>query len=155
MLANLDYSLLERMNTDVDPNGTRQAAGKAFERALSRGQAARLWSRLLRKSNTLPELTSQPVFTRRRASRIVTVPVNQIKGSQGRSADFDAAFNPLHEHNRERWISVATAVMTNVPLSPVDLVQVGEVYYVQDGHHRISVFKALKQEVIEAHIVNA
>jgi hypothetical protein len=80
------------------------------------------------------------------------VPIRQIQGSEGRSKDFDAAFRPLRAHNRSRWLSVATAMQRNVILPPVALIQVGDVYYVRDGHHRISVAKALGQEAIDAEV---
>jgi hypothetical protein len=35
----------------------------------------------------------------------------------------------------------------------VELIQIGEVYFVQDGHHRISVARALGQRTIEAQVV--
>jgi hypothetical protein len=36
------------------------------------------------------------------------------------------------------------------PLPPVELIQVGSVYFVRDGHHRISVARAMGQQEIEA-----
>lgn len=80
------------------------------------------------------------------------VSLSAIRGSEGRSTDFDADFNPLQEHTRERWISVASAMQTGVALPPVKLVQVGAVYYVRDGHHRISVAKQRGQTEIEAEV---
>ena len=38
------------------------------------------------------------------------------------------------------------------PLPPVDLVQVRDLYLVQDGHHRISVARALGHSAIEARV---
>jgi uncharacterized ParB-like nuclease family protein len=81
------------------------------------------------------------------------VPIHQIKGSLGRSNDFDANFNPLHERTRSRWISVASAVRQRIPLPPVELLQVGDSFFVRDGHHRISVARAFGQEDIEARVV--
>jgi hypothetical protein len=80
------------------------------------------------------------------------VPIAQIVGSQGRCGDFDRDFNPLHDHNRERWLRIAAARRRATLLPPVDLVQVGGLYFVQDGHHRISVARALGQTDIEARV---
>ncbi len=113
-----------------------------------------LVAKLLKRNNRLQTLASQANTTTHSTSRIVTVPLHQIKGSLDRSEDFDASFNPLHERSRSRWVSILTAVRSNIPLPPVDLVRVGDTYYVQDGHHRISVAHALDQQAIEAHIVN-
>jgi hypothetical protein len=80
------------------------------------------------------------------------VPIAQIVGSEGRCGDFDRDFNPLHDHPRERWLRIAAARRRGAPLPPVDLVQVGDLYFVQDGHHRISVARALGQPDIEARV---
>jgi hypothetical protein len=79
-----------------------------------------------------------------------SVPIRQIRGSESRPGDFDRDFNPLHDVNRARWLSVARARRRGRALPPVALVQVGDVYFVRDGHHRISVAQALGQTVVEA-----
>ena len=96
-----------------------------------------------------------PVRSARRPAGTVVVPLDKIVGSEGRSEDFDRAFNPLKKHNRERWISVAAARWTGAVLPAVELVQAGEEYYVRDGHHRISVAKVMGQLEIDARIMNS
>jgi len=81
-----------------------------------------------------------------------TVPIAQIQGSEGRSNDFDRDFHPLQDHCKERWLRLAMAREQGKVLPPVVLVQVGEVYFVRDGHHRISVARALGQLDIEAEV---
>jgi hypothetical protein len=49
-------------------------------------------------------------------------------------------------------VGVATAFFSPVSLPPVELVQVGDIYFVRDGHHRISVLRALKQDFLEAKV---
>jgi hypothetical protein len=80
------------------------------------------------------------------------VPIRQIRGSEGRRDDFDASFRPLNSHARDRWLSVATAWQKGVALPPVDLIQVGDLYFVRDGHHRISVARAWGAESIDAEV---
>jgi hypothetical protein len=82
-----------------------------------------------------------------------TVPIRYIRGSECRSADFDSAFRPLHQRNRQRWLSVAAASLQGIALPPVTLIQVGDIYFVRDGHHRISVARALGEEYIEAEVI--
>lgn len=79
-----------------------------------------------------------------------TVALEKIRGSEGRAQDFDADFNPLSEATRERWLSIFRAWRQDKPLPPVELVEVNGVYYVRDGHHRISVAHAVGQAYIEA-----
>ncbi len=85
-------------------------------------------------------------------SGLQTVPVRRIVGSEGRTADFDARFRPLHQRFRDRWVSVAAARLRGLRLPPVELIAIGAHYYVRDGHHRISVALALGEEFIEANV---
>jgi ParB-like chromosome segregation protein Spo0J len=80
------------------------------------------------------------------------VPIQAICASEGRSHDFDRWFNPIRKHNKQRWMDIASACVTGRSLPAVDLIQVGDRYIVRDGHHRISVAKALGAEHIDASI---
>ena len=79
-----------------------------------------------------------------------TVPIDRIRGSEGRCADFDSRFRPIKTHNRERWLGIAVARQEGVILPLVELVQVGDIYFVRDGNHRISVARAWGQQEIDA-----
>ena len=83
---------------------------------------------------------------------IQTVPISQIRGSESRCNDFDANFYPLRQHSSIRWQSIASAYERTIPLPPVELIRIGEVYFVRDGHHRISVAAALGQQYIDAEV---
>lgn len=80
------------------------------------------------------------------------VPVNEIIGSAstGRCTDFDADFRPINPHNEARWVAVAATRYRERRLPPVNLIQVGNAYFVEDGHHRISVAGAMGEQAIEA-----
>ncbi len=80
------------------------------------------------------------------------MPINRIKGSEGRSGDFDRDFNPMHDRMIDRWVSVALAQSNGVALPAVELIQLGEDYFVRDGHHRISVARAFGEEYIDAKV---
>lgn len=81
-----------------------------------------------------------------------TVAINRIRGSENRTHDFDGDFFPIQEQTRGRWLSVARARLNGVTLPAVELLQVGGIYYVRDGHHRISVAKSLGESYIEAEV---
>jgi hypothetical protein len=83
----------------------------------------------------------------------LTVCIDQIRGSESRVADFDRDFNPLQDRTRARWIGIAQARWQGKALPPVALVRVGDLYFVRDGHHRISVARALGQKRIEARVI--
>lgn len=77
------------------------------------------------------------------------VPLDTIVGTVGRYREFDRAFLPREEHIRERWKTIYEATQTH-GLPPVDLYKVGDVYFVRDGHHRVSVLKELGATFVEA-----
>ncbi len=83
---------------------------------------------------------------------IRTVEVARIVGSVNRYRDFDRAFLPTHNRIADRWQHVDRAFYEEVSLPPVVLYKVGDVYFVVDGHHRVSVARQQGQEFIEAEV---
>jgi len=144
------------VNSHADPKvQARREAQQLYERARLRSHLRRLWSVLLRRSNHLLSLTEIGITCGAHNSHyagLQTVSIRRIRGSEGRSGDFDSAFYPLKDHNRSRWTGVAAAWQLGVALPPVELIRVGEVFFVRDGHHRISVARALGQEEIDAEV---
>ena len=129
----------------------RQQANKQFWRAYLQGQLGRLWSRLTGRSNQLEALAGHR-NTNSRYAGLQTVMLAQIRGSEGRTGDFDAWFRPRQRHEQSRWVGVAAAMQSGVVMPPVQLVQVGDHYFVRDGHHRISVAYALGQAEVDAQV---
>ncbi len=154
MTISLEYSQLTNLVNSLGETNKRIDAVRSFNQAYNRGRAGHLVASVFHRDNHLRTLTAQPGSSPHPTSRTVTIPIRQIKGSLGRCEDFDTDFHPLQERSRSRWISILTAMRSNVSLPPVELVQVGSDYYVRDGHHRISVARSLDQEAIEARIVN-
>ncbi len=154
MTISLEYSQITNLVTSLGETNQRIDAVRSFNQAYNRGRLAHFVANVFHRNNHLRTLTAQPGSSPHPTSRIVTIPIRQIKGSLDRSADFDTEFHPLHERSRSRWVSILTAIRSNVSLPPVELVQVGNEYYVRDGHHRISVARSLDQQAIEARIVN-
>ncbi len=83
---------------------------------------------------------------------IKTVQVDKIVGSLNRYHQFDRAFLPLDEKTSNRWQSVDRAFYQEIDLPPVVLYKVGDVYFVVDGHHRVSVAREQGQLYIEADV---
>jgi hypothetical protein len=128
-------------------------AAQLFERACGLSWCRRLRAILSRKARRLLDLSAIEAACPILGSRFAgsrTVPITLIKGSEGRSDDFDGQFHPRQAHSRQRWINIAAARLDDVALPPVDLIQVGGVYFVRDGHHRISVARALGEQSIDA-----
>jgi hypothetical protein len=80
------------------------------------------------------------------------VPLDAIVGTVDRAADFDRGFRPTTTRLRSRWERIAAAQRRGEPLPPVSLFLVGELYFVRDGHHRVSVAKSLGRPDIDAYV---
>jgi len=83
---------------------------------------------------------------------VQTVRVDQIAGSLNRYHEFDRVFLPASDKLAERWQSVNRAFYQEISLPPVVLYKVGQVYFVVDGHHRVSVAREQGQIYIEAEV---
>ncbi|HUK13970.1 MAG TPA: hypothetical protein VLW17_11775 [Thermoanaerobaculaceae bacterium] len=78
------------------------------------------------------------------------VPLDRVVGTLGREREFNRAFLPREESLRERWERMRGLAEGPAGFAPVELYKVGGVYFVVDGHHRVSVARALGQGTIEA-----
>lgn len=131
-------------------------ANKEFNRAMRIGVWRQIFSWFTKRCNELQRFDRDRLTQIMRGQRYLglkTVPLDQIVGSEGRFRDFDRAFFPRKKHTIERWLSLAKARYQSVALPPVDLVKVGDSYFVMDGNHRISVARAWGQQFIEAEVV--
>lgn len=81
------------------------------------------------------------------------VPIEKIIGSEGRYKDFSKAFLPQKDHLRYRWESIDRAHLTDFILPPISLFKIGDVYFVRDGNHRVSVAKMQGSFAIDAEVV--
>jgi hypothetical protein len=81
-----------------------------------------------------------------------TVPLDKIIGSVNRYRDFDRLFLPTQSHTEDRWLRINRAWYEEVNLPPVMLYKVGEVYFVVDGNHRVSVARDRGQKYIDAEV---
>ncbi len=81
------------------------------------------------------------------------VPIDKIVGSEGRYKDFTSAFLPKREFIRGRWESVDRAHISDVILPPIKLYEIGGVYFVRDGNHRVSVARMQGTEMIDAEVI--
>ncbi|GDY30062.1 hypothetical protein [Gandjariella thermophila] len=80
------------------------------------------------------------------------MPLANVVGTVNRPHDFDADFRLLNGCLRDRWEGLARAVEDGLEPPPVDLVQLGELYFVADGHHRVSVLRARGRAVVTARV---
>jgi hypothetical protein len=81
-----------------------------------------------------------------------TVELSRIVGSAGKHDWFDEGFMPLRALSRERWKRIDRAFRLGQELPPVILYKLGDVYFVKDGHHRVSVARFHGAEWIDAEV---
>jgi hypothetical protein len=85
---------------------------------------------------------------------ITAIPIKKIVGSLGRYRDFNREFLPRRMRKDAKYLSVLMAIRSGVELPPIQVYQVGDKYFVIDGHHRVSVAKfEEKKEFIDADII--
>ena len=129
-----------------------------FLRARRRAIIARLATRLRLEPDDveviLPyeEVIEALGFVSERRLGLEVVPISAIVGTVDRERDFDRHFRPTSARVRARWEQIATAMRRGEPLPPVDLIKIGEIYFVRDGHHRVSVACALGHADIDAYV---
>jgi len=83
-----------------------------------------------------------------------TVAINLIVGSEGRYRDFNKYFLPKAEHLRSRWERVDVAHLKDIILPPIQLYEIGGVYFVRDGNHRVSVARMQGSIEIDAEVTS-
>lgn len=107
-----------------------------------------------RSSDLLPfDEVKERFHLRRVVDRgIQEVPLSRIAGTLGREQAFNRAFLPREESLRERWDEVHALAEGQRGFPPVELYRVGDVDFVVDGHHRVSVARALGVSTIEARV---
>jgi ParB-like nuclease domain len=132
---------------------SRLEADRAFTTAYRARRRAAFAARLSRLGRTVCGLPVYDEFqNRRRGPRgVVEIPLDAIAGTTepNRAAQFDQQFRPTAQ-TRCRWLRVFMAFHSGASLPPISVVQVGERYAIRDGHHRVSVAKALGVPTIPA-----
>ena len=139
-----------------DPQFMNGAARSQFEDARRREWFAALTDALHHAPHDL--LAFEDVRLRlqihaQRSLGLQTIPLDHIVGSEGRYTDFDRHFLPKTDNTRDRWMNINKAAMQFIELPPIDVYKVGEIYFVRDGNHRVSVARRAGQSFIDANII--
>jgi hypothetical protein len=81
-----------------------------------------------------------------------TIPLESIVGTVDRAREFDRAFRPTSGKTRTRWERIAEATRKGKAMPPIDVYRIGELHFVRDGHHRVSVARELGWDAIDAYV---
>lgn len=87
---------------------------------------------------------------RRLGLQVITL--DSIVGSVDRQREFDRRFRPTSGQVRERWQRLALAQRRGESIPPIEVYRVGDMHFVVDGHHRVSVAHALRLKTIDAYV---
>lgn len=133
----------------------RIEAVQQFEDVRSRAQFCRIGMRLLKLPLNL--LPFAPIYDRLSATNgiplgIQEISVAQIVGSLGRARDYDRHFRPLQDGQRDRWVNSWILHKTK-GWDPITVRQIGNLYFVEDGHHRTSVAHTSRLTAITADVI--
>jgi hypothetical protein len=81
-----------------------------------------------------------------------SIPLATIVGTLDARRDFDHRFRPTSNRVRERWERLALAQRRGEWIPPISVYRVNGLHYVEDGHHRVSIARAARQDMIDAYI---
>ncbi|MFN2254230.1 MAG: universal stress protein, partial [Candidatus Promineifilaceae bacterium] len=137
-------------------------SARSFDRALQDFRRARQEAALRQLLNRFSGRSDQLLAYRDVSSKLnITdtverglqeIPLKAIVGSVGRAADFTRDFLPKRDSNAERWAQVKAAVLDMRGWPPIEVYQIGDVYFVKDGNHRVSVARQLGNKTITAYV---
>ena len=140
--------------SEIDPLNY-EVALQDFKRARKQAAVQHLLAQLTGKSDELLayDYVSQQLRSTGTIDRgLQEIPLNAIVGSVGRYDDFTRDFLPKKDSIQERWAHVKAAILSMTGMAPISVYQVGEVFFVRDGNHRVSVARQLGTPTISAHV---
>jgi hypothetical protein len=142
----------------MDTGFPDQDAHTDFSRARRRRRLSDLAARLRREPDDvnviLPFDEVVQALGKRGERRLglQTIELDSIVGTVDRTREFDRSFRPTSRRVRRRWEGIAKAMRRGQAMPPIDVYRVGELHFVEDGHHRVSVGRQLGLDVIEAKV---
>ena len=142
----------------ADTGFPRADAENDFQRARRRQTLARLAHWLRRRPDDvnliLPfdEVVAALGMRGERRLGLQTIRLDTIVGTLDSGRDFDRRFRPTSGRVRERWERLALAQRRGEPIPPIDVYRIGDLHFVQDGHHRVSIAMAAGATTIDAYV---
>jgi hypothetical protein len=140
----------------MNPQWVARASWANFQEARRKALLAALRDLLHGHPNEMLSLADVRARLNVRGQRYLghhAVPIDHIIGSEGRYSDFDRHFLPRSNKLGERWSSIDRARLRSIELPPVDLYKIGDIFFVRDGNHRVSVGRQQGVAYIDANIV--
>jgi hypothetical protein len=136
------------LNEQVDADFTRARRRARLRAVVARIRREHTSNRLLSFDDVRRELAANNRL--HRGTKIVEA--DQIVGSVGRWRDFDRSFLPARSNVGQRWKRIDRAFQKGEDMPPVELYEIGDAYFVVDGHHRVSVARYHDVPTVEASV---
>jgi hypothetical protein len=137
------------LNEQVDADFTRARRRARLRAVVARIRREHVSNKLLSFDDIRREFAANNRL--QRGTRVVEM--DQIVGSVGRWRDFDRSFLPARTSVGHRWKRIDRAFQRGEDLPPVELYEIGDDYFVVDGHHRVSVARYHDVPTLEATVV--
>ena len=132
-----------------------QLAIEDFRRARRKASLEKIMAFITGKSADLlsyEEVRKKLKLTKTSGYSIKEIPLDAIIGSVGHYTDFTRNFLPKQDRDEQQWAAVEMMAKSGEGLPPIEVFQIGEVYFVLDGNHNVSVARQLGATHIEAHV---
>ena len=147
--------MIARIKSDMPYTINYSKAVNDFHEARSKAELQSLINRIKGESNEL--LSYEAVRLALKAvegnqKKLREIPLDAIVGSVGKYSDFTRDFLPRRDTDKDRWASVMEKAISMEGLPPIEVYQIGDTYFVQDGNHRVSVAKQLNASNIQAYV---
>lgn len=141
------------MNVSVPLVNVRSYLSDQFSRLRMHALRDSLGARLIGKSTRLAVFPEQAPHKspNRRFIGMAEIPIQQIIGTLNRQSDFDRKFRPLKSYLRDRWVNVYLSLEKD-GWPAIVVHKVGDNYYVEDGHHRVSIARLIGLTSIAANV---
>ncbi len=139
-----EHDVLDQVQADFDKARTQEVVSNIFS-IMSTGD------------NDLLSLNDVRTLMRTNSliyKGVMPIKLSNIVGSEGRYRDFNRHFLPKYTHLRERWQNIDLAHHTQKALPPIQVYEIGGLYFVRDGNHRVSVAKIQGVEFIDAEVTS-
>lgn len=148
------------MNQPEDRNqvvgNLTQLSRQDFSRAYRKGYMRAILNWVRNRNNELlpfDEVMRNTPIRGQHYIGIRQIETEKIIGSVSRYLDFDRAFLPRQTHTRSRWESIDRAFFQDVILPPIEVYKLGNMYFVKDGNHRVSVARERGQSYMDAYVI--
>src|SRR4051794_1130853 len=141
---------------DINAASTASAAREDFERARRKAFMSEIGAFFSRRPNTLlsfAEVQKALPVKGHIYRGVQQVPVEAIQGTVDRYHDFDRNFLPTQTHTRDRWEAIDRAALASEVLPPIQVYKIGDIYFVKDGNHRVSVARERGMEYLDAEVI--